>query len=319
MKAPLLGTCCVALWLVLGCSAPAEDAKTSATIDVAKTSIATTLAARTAAPRIAASPADSAVFARLPEATRRAFENADVVVSATLADARIDSVLEVAPPIYVHRFDVVVAERLGGARTPDRVSAYWQTRDVPEALPNGKPMLVALKKIEGTLPTTETTWETMVAIEATPELERAIASQRSAADEALSISVAQVPSVKTLQWQNDYGDGEFDLTIKNEGSSPVTVPHLFKAAGVLWNAAIVVRDQQGTAHEPANAGLPDGAQPVTLAPGASLTTRVDVKPFGVVNPAGGARYYYSFSVGELRVSSFFYYTDSLHGPMMGHR
>ena len=56
---------------------------------------------------------------------------------------------------------------------------------------------------------------------------------------------------------------------------------------------------------------------MTLAPGATLTARVDVKPFGIVHPAGGSRYVYSFGLGELRTSSFFYYLHTLHGPSMG--
>jgi hypothetical protein len=57
--------------------------------------------------------------------------------------------------------------------------------------------------------------------------------------------------------------------------------------------------------------------PLVLAPGARVSARVDVKPFGIEHPMGGARVYYSFAVGGLRASSFFYYFHELHGPQMG--
>jgi hypothetical protein len=180
-------------------------------------------------------------------------------------------------------------------------------------------MIVALRRIEETLPKAGTRWEALTVTPSTPELERAIATVRAPAPDALAISVAQVPAAKPIQWDNDYGDGEFDLTITNRGATPIEVPGLHATRDVLWNAALVVRDEPGKAHTFADDGLPDGAHPVVLAPGASITTRVDVKAFAIEHPAGGSRYYYSFSVGELRVTSFFYYTHTLHGPLMGHR
>ncbi|HTJ83397.1 MAG TPA: hypothetical protein VL400_16875, partial [Polyangiaceae bacterium] len=112
MKAPSFTAVALAVLLAAACSGPNADSKTSATIDVAATDASATPSPLAPMPRPEASPADRAAYAKLPEETRRAIENADVVVAATLADAKIASVLEIAPPIFVHEFDVVVAERI---------------------------------------------------------------------------------------------------------------------------------------------------------------------------------------------------------------
>ena len=61
-----------------------------------------------------------------------------------------------------------------------------------------------------------------------------------------------------------------------------------------------------------------GAQrSLRLEPKASVKTTLDVRPFGVVRKTGGERHHYSFAVGPLRTTSWFYYADKFHGPMFG--
>jgi hypothetical protein len=307
--------------LAAACAPPAPEAKSEATIELPSTpsAAATVAAAEQELPAAGApSPSARARFERLPEAQRRAYRDADLIVIAHLDQPRIESILEIAPPIYVHAFDVVTDRRLAGGALPGRVTARLSSQAISEPFAAKQPMIVALRRVTATLEEATTYYEALSVAPATDELADAIASARTTVDASLSWTVAQVPPANPQHWSNDYGDGEFDLTLRNDGAAPITVPGLYQAGGVVkLSEAIVVRDETGRALPVSKRALPDGATPVTLAPGATLTTRVDVKPFGIVQPAGGSRFIYSFAIGELRTSSFFYYTHTLHGPQMG--
>ena len=119
------------LILGLACSAPSpQDASTSTELPAAPSSPS---AAAAQAPAVvsphAPDPAAARAFQRLPEDAKKAYLAADLVVVARLEKPRIESILEVAPPIFVHAFDVVVDRRLGGSALPARLSAQWSTRD----------------------------------------------------------------------------------------------------------------------------------------------------------------------------------------------
>ncbi|MBL9021233.1 MAG: hypothetical protein JNL21_03490 [Myxococcales bacterium] len=319
MKLP---TSILMLSLLVGSSAcsgtaPAPASSGRADAGAAPASATSTLA--TDAPALAGptSRGDLAAWDRLPAPTRRAIDAADLVVTATLSGSKIASVLEVAPPIFVHEFDVVVSERLGGAAVTGPIHAVWETLERETAWSDGVPMVIALRKIEATLPAQGVQWDVTFIAPSTSDLVLGVRAARRPADPSLGISIAQVPADRHVQWDNDYGDGLFDLTITNRGGSPVEVPGLREVDGrVLWDEAIVVRDvAERTLH--LGAASPRPAKAVVLAPGATLTKRVDVKPLGIVLPVGGGRQHYSFAIGELRVTSFFYYTHGLHGPQMG--
>ncbi len=303
------------------CAPPAPEAKSEATVDLpsAPSAPSPTAPPPSDAP-VAGAPSHSARarFDRLPEAQRRAYRDADLIVVARLDQPRIDSILEIAPPIYVHAFDVVTDRRLAGGALPDRVTAHLSSREITEPFAAKKPMIVALRRVTATLEEGTTYYQATSVEPASDELADAIASARTTVDASLSWTVSQVPPANPQRWSNDYGDGEFDLTLRNDGTAPRRVPGLYEVGGVVKLAeAIVVRDETGRALPVSKTPLPAGAKPVTLAPGATLTARVDVKPFGIVHPAGGSRYVYSFGLGELRTSSFFYYLHTLHGPSMG--
>jgi hypothetical protein len=308
--------------LILGiaCSAPSpQDASTSTELPAAPSSPS---AAAAQAPAVvsphAPDPAAARAFQRLPEAAKKAYLAADLVVVARLEKPRIESILEVAPPIFVHAFDVVVDQRLGGSALPARLSAHWSTRDRAEPWPADVPMIVALTRLEANLKGERTRYEVVLIEPHTAALEAAIASARAPAEPTLSWSVRQIAPASVVQWSNEYGDGEFELTLRNDGSGALTVPGLFTSAGkVHWVEALIVRDEHGREIALSKAGVPAGATPVVLSPGETLATRVDVKPLGLLHPPGGGRVEYSFGLGELRTSSFFYYTHTLHGPLMG--
>lgn len=309
-----------ALLLLSACAAPPlQEAGDSAVLSASPgASAARPAASGTTARRAPRDPHDVAAFATLSEPARRAYLSADLVVVAHLEEPRIQSILEVAPPIYVHAFDVVVDERLGGGALPERVPAIWSTRDRAEPWVAGKAMLVALQRVEANLQGETTRYDVTWIEPSSSTLAAAVATARSPADPALTWSARQLLGANVVKWSNEYGDGEFELTLRNDGDAPVTVPGLFMAGGtVLWAQALVVRDEHGRELPLSRAPLPAGATPVVLAPGAAIVTTVDVKPLGGLHLPGGGRLTYSFGLGELRTSSFFYFTDTLHGPLMG--
>lgn len=269
----------------------------------------------------AASAASSTSLAGVTPATltkeqKQAFDAADVVAVATITDARIDTILEIAPPIYVHAITLTIDKRLAGGATPGTLSVRWSTRAMPEPLVAGTKVVVALTHVVGTLPDPADRWSARAIEPATPALEAAVVGKT--APDGLVLTVAQVPAATVLKWQNESGDGEFDLTVRNAGKTALTVPGVHVVGGVVqWANAVSIHDDQHRTLAPAHAPLPDGAVPLVLAPGASVTHRFDVKPFGLVQPAGGYNAEYSFRVGALRTSSWFYYTHTLHGPKMG--
>jgi len=300
---------CLFIVLASGC------ARSSESLPVA-TSASPPPIASSASPK----PISRAAFEALPAKQRAAYENADAIVVATMVAPKIDSVLEIAPPIFVHSFGLAIEKSLSGMPLPaSRLTFSSRDRDKPFVA--GARVIVAVRRVEQTLEGVREDLSAIRVDEATPALETAIADAFTPAPDEVRIAIAQVAPSKHVQWQNDYGDGLFDLTLTNEGKTPRTIPGLYvvhesKGDRILFDEAIDIREEGRSLHL-SHPPRPSTATPLVLAPGSSVTTRIDVKPLGIVNPAGGSRVYYSFGVGALRKSSFFYYFDSLHGPQMG--
>lgn len=284
-------------------------------------------AASSASGAASAGSAGTAAFASLGTELRADYERADAIVVARLVDPKIESVLEIYPPIYVHSFALEIERNLSGMPLPARrLSFSSRTREKPFA--PGARVIVAVRRVEQTLEAVREDLEALRVDEATPALEAALAASFAPPAAGLRLGIAQVPAAKVLKWKNEYGDGVFELTLANDGSAPRVVPGVYvvheASADRLWlDEVLEVREARGERSAPhhlagwASAARPAGAVPLVLAPGARVSARVDVKPFGIENPMGGARVYYSFAVGGLRASSFFYYFHELHGPQMG--
>lgn len=308
MNLPRL-SCFVASLALAACSrspvASHADATIAATPDMAA-----------AAPSSISSSRQPSVKKSLPKDLEE-YGAADVVVSGMLVEPKIVSVLEVDPPIYVHEFKIAVKGRIAGGSVPATIKATLSSRTQRKPFPANERVLVALMRIEGTLPAPTTRYEARRVDVATPELEATLASALTKAPDNLSLAVAQVPAPAGSP--SEYGDGVFELKLRNEGSSPLVVPGVFVAGdSIQWANAIEVRDEDGRTLTLPRATVPDGSVPLRLKPQEEVKTTVDVRPFGVVLPIGGGRKTYSFAVGPLRTSSWFYYVHSYHGPMMGH-
>lgn len=271
-----------------------------------------------------AGSAGSAAFAALGAEQRADYEGADAIVVARLVDPKIESILEIYPPIYVHSFALEIERNLSGMPLPaKRLTFSSRAQEKPFAA--GARMIVAVRRVEQTLEGVHEDLEALRVDAATPALEAALAASFAPPADGLRLAIAQVPAAKVLKWRNEYGDGVFELTFANDASAPRAVPGVYvvhEPSGdrVVLDEALEVREERSAAHHLAGwakGARPAGAVPLVLAPGAKASARVDVKPFGITNPMGGARVYYSFALGGLRASSFFYYTHDLHGPQMG--
>lgn len=243
------------------------------------------------------------------------WDAADVIVVARLVAPRVASVDEMDPPRIHHEFGLAVERTLSGSALPPGVVVHYSESD--DVKLEETRMIVALRRVQETLPQAE---ERFVAVTLAPADDAlAAALEREPLPEGLAFSVRQVPPAVPQQWVNPYGDGEFDLVVENRGATPVVVPGLeTRGAEIAWSEVVTVRDDADRLLPlPKQAVSGDPVQPVVLGPGQSITTRVDVKPFGLVHPAGGYRAEYSFRVGQLRASSFFYYDHAYHGPRMG--
>lgn len=264
---------------------------------------------------LSAAPGAPAV-AGLTAEEAKAFEQADVIVGGKIVAAKIDAVLEVSPPIYVHVIELEVDRRFAGAKTPERIVTKYSTRDVPEPFAVGKRAILALQHVEANLVEPENHFEANAVVYAHPDIETSLEKRRVAIPDQLALHIEQVPAARVYKWQNEYGDGVFKLTLTNQGAQPIEVDGLYEDDGLVrWENALLVREQ-GRNLMLKSSPLSAKARPLVLAAGASVETTVDVKPLGLVNPAGGYRVYYSFGLGDLRTSSFFYYSHELHGPMM---
>ncbi len=262
------------------------------------------------------SPNDAPTVASKLSAERlKTYREADAVVVARLVDPKIAAVLEIHPPIFVHEFSLAIDERIVGAAIPSSPKAHFRSREQAEAFVDGAQVLVGLRRIQENLPAQATDVYEVVAID--PLDAGAVAALRApVVSEDLAFTVRQVAPAQHIQWTNDYGDGVFELVVENRGAAPITVPSLLRNAdgSVDWSA-LVIRDDADRTLAPSKAKT--SGSPVVLAPGASVTHTIDVKPFGLVRPMGGYRAYYSFQVDQLRASSFFYFAMEHHGPLMG--
>ena len=272
-------------------------------------------------------------FRALPDAQRADYEVADAIVVARLVNPKQEGMLLSKPPIYGHSFDVSVDKQLAGAPFP-HVGLRFSSRDPVYANPfvAGSRMVVAVRVIEQTLKGPDVLVMVIRLDPATPALVAAVGGAFRPAPYGLRMTIAQVPPLKLDPYRNDYGDGLFDLTIINDGKEMQVVPGVYvvrapKGDEVFFDEALEIRRIFDPAFEVrrdehvmhvAHVRRPVDAIPLELLPGESVTKRVDVKPLEP-NPIGfsGSRLYYSFGIGSLKRSSFFFCYGMMHGPLMG--
>ncbi len=132
--------------------------------------------------------------------------------------------------------------------------------------------------------------------------------------DGIAMSVANVPPKQAIRWTNPDGDGEYKITLTNTSKQAKQVPALLTdGKQVLWNECIVILCQNKTYHVPGSRGVQGDVKPVTLQPGQSISTVVNVfKLKGPNWPRGGYRIAFQFAIGELSSVQSFYYLSRHH-------
>jgi hypothetical protein len=133
----------------------------------------------------------------------------------------------------------------------------------------------------------------------------------------LVLSVEQVPPKNPQKFRNDYGDGQFKVTLTNPLDKPVDVPALLTdGKQVFWADSLVVIEGATPHLLPGAGALTRDVTPVHLDAGQSVSTVIDTLPLnGIRWPRGGSRVHFQFALGDLSASNFFYYFSDLHDRM----
>ncbi len=131
---------------------------------------------------------------------------------------------------------------------------------------------------------------------------------------AVAWTVEPVPPVKSIQWTNPDGDGEYKLTLTNPTDKPMTVPALLTQNGdILWKESVVILSQEQAYPCPGSKGVTGKVSSLVLKPKESVSTVVNALALqGPEWPQGGYRIEFTFCLGEKTKTMSFYYMSRHH-------
>ncbi|MCY2925901.1 MAG: hypothetical protein NT031_10765 [Planctomycetota bacterium] len=134
------------------------------------------------------------------------------------------------------------------------------------------------------------------------------------ADPAALWTVEPVPPVKSIQWTNPDGDGEYKLTLTNPTDQPLTIPALLTQDGkILWRESIVILCQDKAYPCPGSRGVAGKVASLVLKPKESASTVVNALALqGPDWPQGGYRIEFTFCLGQKAKTMSFYYMARHH-------
>jgi hypothetical protein len=136
------------------------------------------------------------------------------------------------------------------------------------------------------------------------------------ANNGVTFAVEQVPPKKKIKWTNTYGDGQFKLTLKNTNPVEVSVPALLTDGKTIFWADSLVLMHRGKPLLLPGAGALKDLRPMTIKGGQSLSGVIDLLPLsGVSWPRGGSRVQFTFCLGDLSGTNFFYYMSRHHDKL----
>eukprot|EP00747_Dinoflagellata_sp_TGD_P002117 gnl/TRDRNA2_/TRDRNA2_102945_c0_seq1.p1 gnl/TRDRNA2_/TRDRNA2_102945_c0~~gnl/TRDRNA2_/TRDRNA2_102945_c0_seq1.p1 ORF type:complete len:395 (+),score=50.89 gnl/TRDRNA2_/TRDRNA2_102945_c0_seq1:2-1186(+) len=127
------------------------------------------------------------------------------------------------------------------------------------------------------------------------------------------------------EWTNPDGDGDYRLTLTNEGTEDATIPALVQVgAEPHWAASLLIECERRVYQMPVDNEQAAGAalagevvHPTVLKPGESISTTINVLRLnGPQWPRGGSRVEFTFWLGELSCGPFsLYYFSSHHDTL----
>jgi len=257
------------------------------------------------------------------------------------------------PPIYNVQIDLADVEALRGAK-PSAKTYRYSTRDLATIPPDGSRVIVLLRSeenqtfITGLVKADDPKVAAVKDILAMPigwekgqdgwvspwaglhdaqwpaglvekGAKACVRTGRPAAliPESVKFTVEQLPAEKVIKWKNDYGDGLFKITLKNEGQTDVTIPALLKNGdAILWEKSLVIFHGDQQLLPPDSAKIPATAKPVIIPAGQSVSGTFNTLTLdGIDWPRGGSRVYFAFALQDRVQSGFFYYFSDLHDAL----
>ena len=240
----------------------------------------------------ASSRADTPLATMAPAQIR----SADIVVSGTVAEDPEISVLESYPAIYVYRFKLRATTALKGSLPADAWMSFSHRGENHQPIRKGDRWLLALRKLDQNL---EKRQSLISVLDRVPDSAAARAAARQEIAKLgplganVTMTIEQIAPKTPIKWRNPYGDGRFRVVIENRGQR-IRLP------------AVVAFNNDGS----------KVVRPASVVPANSTQTfEVDALELPIANPPGGARLWITVQMGDKSVSSFFYYSYDVHGPM----
>jgi RNA polymerase sigma factor (sigma-70 family) len=290
-----------------------------------------------------------------PEILKR-WGQAEVLVLATLEKVQPGPVMPSEPPIYNHTLHLQIGKTWRGSVKPqDKLVGRHAIKQAQEpSFPVGQACIVALKQLKDqwqVLAIAAATAE----LTAQVELASAVPlGWNMAQDRLLSpwvglgknawpaaakgqgplvcgttgrpallvgkgieFSVEMVPPAVAVKYANPDGDGEYRIALKNTTDKAVAIEALLSdGQKILWEESLVILCQGKVYSAPGAVGVKQPPQAVTLKPGESVSTVVNVLRLqGPEWPRGGYRIEFQFALGEKSVTQSFYYMSKHHDPL----
>lgn len=133
----------------------------------------------------------------------------------------------------------------------------------------------------------------------------------------VTLSVEKVIPEKVHEFKNPFGDGEFTVTVANTTDKDIEVPALLTdGKEILWADSLVIVDGRGRSHVLPGAGKAEIYRPAKLKAGEKVSGKINTLQLKDVNwPNGGSRVNFTFGLGEMGATDFFYYLTNYHGPL----
>jgi hypothetical protein len=277
------------------------------------------------------------------------------VIVGKLDDVKAGPVASSIPPIYNHRLTVDVEQVISGKLKKGKQIISHTVRQMNEpTFPKGKKVIIGIKDMRGTNVAVvveevdEKTLKQVRAVLAIPlgwtaakgkwvsawaSLGRGFWPESFKSTGGPVCSVTGRPALLTgsdvemtvepvepkvkIKFGNPDGDGEYKITLTNNGKEAITVPALLTdGREIRWAESLVIVCQNVAYPIPGARKLPPGTKSVTLKPGESVSGVVNALSLsGPEWPKGGYRIEFTFALGEKSVTKSFYYLSKHHDPL----
>ena len=240
-----------------------------------------------------------AALASTPTLSPEAARTADIIVHGVVdGDPDVD-LSEHSPdsPTYIFKLKDVVT--LNGTLAPGATLLHQMRGPSHIVVRANDHVLLAIRKLDRTVGGPSSLFQVLERVKFSPEavkLAQDGIAALPAVPDALSIAMRQIaPGKKVNNWQAPFGDGLFEVKVRNTGKVAITLPEVVFTNGLERR---VIR--------------PAGS----LAAGKSETLKVNALSLKWKSLPAGGRLDLSVQCGRRSVSSFFFFKKDVHGSMI---